>query len=93
MEPKKTTIKDECFCKEHCKCTECAKHKHANDEFQQTVLDVEYFYVEPTPTNENSIDDTMAKGRILEAELHKELLDDHRQCSRENCPTCNSILC
>ncbi|MBO4823690.1 MAG: hypothetical protein J5580_03975 [Clostridia bacterium] len=44
-------------------------------------------------TDKKAIDDTMQKGRILEAELHKELLDDELPCSREYCQGCPSLLC
>lgn len=44
-------------------------------------------------TNEKTVDDSMQKGRILEAELHKELLDDELICNREHCQGCPSLLC
>ena len=54
-------------------------------------------------TDDKAINDIMQKGRILEAELHKELLDrklsvgkltdNNFTCSRENCKNCPSLLC
>ncbi len=44
--------------------------------------------------NEQNIeDDTMLKGRIIEAEAHKELLTEKFSCSPERCQECNNVLC
>lgn len=40
-----------------------------------------------------NVDDKELKGRILEAELHKELLSDVQPCSQEHCHDCNNTLC
>lgn len=43
--------------------------------------------------NGNTNDDIIKKGRVLEAELHKELLDEDFKCCPEHCRDCTSILC
>ncbi len=50
MEQKKSNFQHKRFCKEHCKCInpECLERAKQNDEIRNTVLDVEYIYIEPT---------------------------------------------
>lgn len=52
MGQKKATTQHESFCKEHCKNinVKYSEQPQRNDEIQNTVLDVEYIYIEPTPS-------------------------------------------
>ena len=43
--------------------------------------------------NENLINDQIIKARIIEAEAHKELLDENLQCSPDKCWECSNVLC
>ena len=37
--------------------------------------------------------DAMTKARIIDAEAHKDLLDEDAQCSPDKCWECNNTLC
>ena len=37
--------------------------------------------------------DPIMKAQILDAEVHKDLLDEDFQCAPENCWECSNILC
>lgn len=56
MESPKTTLQRELFHKGHCKNinTKYSDQPQRNDEIQNTVLDVEYIYFEPTQSTAQS---------------------------------------
>lgn len=80
MDKKLSQLRD-CFCKESCKIAvmhgRIQQHWNDAEKVNTGILD----------------NDLKLKGRILEAEIHKDLLDPDFQCSRDHCWECTNTLC